>query len=240
MRLLLSIAAVFVAAACGSAGLFAQDRAARKPARLELWDLNLGTAADALPDEFADYACGTNGGPPSVPLANWREFRRCRPEPSGLREVYFRYDDELEYWAKANNFTTEIARFSGTKVYDFPVVLSGLFDEGGILVGLRMASDPRDTTRPRDEAYALRNFLAARFGRDGWQCTELLPADGEEPVGRTFIKQDCRKTVDGPANALLQTRYFRKKGQSQYDPHSQKETEGQFESAARFELTMAR
>src|SRR5262245_5226801 len=72
----------------------------QRPTRLEIWDLKLGTAAADLPDEFTDYACGTNGGPPSLAINHWRDFRRCRPEPGGLREVYFRYDDELEYWAK--------------------------------------------------------------------------------------------------------------------------------------------
>ena len=78
-------------------------RAQERPPRLEVWDLKFGTPVAQLPDEFVDLACGTNGGPPSVPLAAWSDFRRCRAEPSGLREVYFRYDDELEYWAKANN-----------------------------------------------------------------------------------------------------------------------------------------
>jgi hypothetical protein len=210
------------------------------PSRLEVWDLKLGATAQSLPDAFQDYACGTNGGPPSLPLAGWSEFRRCPPEASGLREVYFRYDDELEYWAKANDFATETARYSGTKVYDYPVVLSALFDDNGILSGLRIVSDPRDTSRDSDEAYTLRNFLSARFGRDGWACADEPPGDGEEPVSRTFIKQDCRKAVAGNELAVLQTRYFRKKGQSQYDPHSGKETENQFESMVHFELTLAK
>ena len=218
----------------------AQTQNPPAPSRAEVWDLKLGTPVAALPSGFGEYACGTNGGPPSQPLSSWVDFRRCRPEPSGLREVYFRYDDELEYWAKANELPTEIERYSGTKVYDFPVVLSALFDEGGTLAGLRIVSDPRDTTASRDEAYTLRNFLTARFGRDGWSCTDLPPAEGEEPVGRTFIKQDCRKTVDGSELAVLQTRYFRKKGQYQYDPHSSKETKGEFESTVRFELVLSK
>jgi len=32
--------------------------------------------------------------------------------------------------------------------------------------------------------------------------------------------------------------YFRKKGQSEVDPHSGRATEGQFESLVRFELTL--
>jgi hypothetical protein len=205
--------------------------------RPEVWNLNLGTPAAALPTDFDAYACGTNGGPPSVPLSGWSDFRRCRPEASGLREVYFRYDDELEYWAKANELPTEIERYSGTKVYDYPVVLSALFDADGTLRGLRIVSDPRDTTGSREEAYTLRNFLIARFGRDGWTCTDLPADDGEDPVGRTFIKQDCHKALDGPALAVLTTRYLRKKGQHQFDPYSSKETQGQFESMVRFELT---
>src|SRR5690349_4786412 len=93
------------------AGVAGTALAQQRPSRLEIWDLKLGTPVADLPDEFTDYACGTNGGPPSVALANWREYRRCRPDAVGLREVYFRYDDELEYWAKANNFATEIQKY---------------------------------------------------------------------------------------------------------------------------------
>ena len=210
--------------------------AQERPSRLELWDLALGTKAADLPDAFTDYACGTDGGPPSIPLASFADYRRCRPEPSGLREVYFRYDDELEYWAKANDFATEIEKYSGTKVYDFPVVLSGLFDESGVLKGIRVVTDPRDPSRDRDEAYLLRNFLTARFGREGWQCEDLPPEEGESPVGRTFIKQRCVKEIAGTGHAFLEARYFRKKGQSQYDPRTGRRTQGQFESVTRFEL----
>jgi len=234
---IVAAAAVWVLAAAAAAQEQSSPQTASRP---EVWDLKLGAPAAALPTDFDEYACGTDGGPPSRPLSGWRDFRQCRPEPSGLCEVYFRYDDELEYWAKANDLPTEIERYSGTKVYDFPVVLSGLFDESGALAGLRIVSDPRDTTRSRDEAYALRNFLTARYGRDGWSCTDLPADEGEEPVGRTFIKQDCRKTIDGPALAVLETRYFRKKGQHQFDPYSGKETEGQFESIVHFELTLTK
>jgi hypothetical protein len=226
------------------AGLIAWEagptNAQQRPTRGEVWDLKLGAAAGTLPDEFTDYACGTNGGPPSVPLRGWNDFKRCRPQPDGLREVYFRYDDELEYWAKANNFTTEIQKYSGTKIFDFPVVLSARFDDSGILAGIRIVSDPRDTSRDREEHYLLRNFLTARYGRDGWDCVDQPPADGETPVFRTFIKQHCRKTVEGGAVAEMQTNFFRKKGQAEIDARTGRTTEGQFESLVRFELTLAR
>ena len=214
--------------------------AQQRPSQFEIWDLKLGTPADKLPDEFTDYACGTGGGPPSIALTGWKDFRRCRPEPSGLREIYFRYDDELEYWAKANNFSTEMRKYSGTKVFDFPVVLGARFDEQGILAGIRIVSDPRDTSRDREEGYLLRNFLNARYGREGWDCVDLPPEDGETPVFRTFIKQRCKKTIEGGAIAEMQTTYLRKKGQAEIDPQSGRQTEGQFESMLRFELTAAR
>jgi hypothetical protein len=223
------LAAALLLAAGASA---AQERAPR----LEVWDLRLGTRVDQLPDEFVDHACGTHGGPPSVPLNGWNEFRRCRPEPSGLREVYFRYDDELEYWAKANNLADQMEQYSGTKTYGFPVVVSGLIDAEGLLSGIRIVSDPRDTSQNRDEAYLLRNFLTARFGRDNWQCQDVALQDGETPVDGVFVKQNCRKQIDDKTTATLATRYLRKPGQSRFDPHSGRETAGQFESSASFEL----
>ena len=226
---------------CG-AGLLAPGSSAVaqvRPNRAEVWDLALGSAAEALPEAFNDYACGTNGGPPSTPLKNFRDFRRCRPEQSGLREVYFRYDDELEYWAKANDLPMEVEKYSGTKAYGFPVVVSALFSDRGTLSGLRIVSDPRDTSRSREDAYSLRNFLTARFGRDGWDCQELAREEGEEPVGRTFIKERCRKAADGGRMFDLTTHYFRKRGQRQFDVRTDRETEGQFESLVRFEWTLA-
>ena len=226
--------AIGLALLAGAAG------AQQRPTRIEIWDLKLGTPVADLPDEFTDYACGTGGGPPSVAITGWKDFRRCRPEPNGLREVYFRYDDELEYWAKANNFSTEIRKYSGTKVFDFPVVLSARFDDAGTLAGIRIVSDPRDTSRDREEAYLLRNFLTARYGREGWDCSDLTAEDGETPVFRTFIKQRCRRTVEGGAIAELATNYLRKKGQAEIDPQTGRQTEGQFESLVRFELTLPR
>jgi len=218
----------------------AAGAAQRPPARADLWDLKLGTRAESLPDAYIDYACGTNGGPPSLPLRGWRDFRRCAAEPSGLREVYFRYDDELEYWAKAHDYSTEIEMFSGTKIFGYPVVVSALFDADGVLAGIRIVSDPRDPSGRREEAYSLRNFLSARYGRDGWNCRQLAPDEGETPVGRTFIKEHCSKTIPDVGLAVLQTHFFRKKGQSEFDPQSGRETKDQFESLVRFELTLAR
>jgi hypothetical protein len=236
-RCVSSLLAMLLALACVSAAMSAAlAESGGRPTRLEVWDLRLGTPIDKLPDEFIDYACGTNGGPPSMPLAGWRDVTRCRPEGSGLREVYFRYDDELEYWAKANNLLTQMAQYSGTKTYGFPVTTSALIDDGGVLRGVRLVSDPRGDLQNRDEAYLLRNFLTARFGRDGWACESLPPEEGETPVDGIFVKERCSKQIDAATSASLATRHLRKAGQSRLDPRTGRETTGQFESTVRFEL----
>jgi hypothetical protein len=228
------LVAVFAASIAGPAG------ADERPTRREVWDLKLGADVAAQPDDFVDYACGTNGGPPGLPLTGWKDFRRCRPEPSGLREVYFRYDDEIEYWAKANNLEGQMEQYIGTKTYGFPITVSALIDEAGVVRGIRIVTDPRDPTGDRDEAYLLRNFLNARLGRDNWTCEDQPAADGETAVTGVFIKQRCEKQIDEATRATLVTRHLRKPGQSQYDPHSGKETTNQFESNVRFELVRAK
>src|SRR3954467_5680397 len=138
---------------CASSAFSAPgNRAGDRPTRLEVWDLQLGTQLEGLPDEFVDYACGTNGGPPATPLNGWRDIRRCRPEASGLREIYFRYDDELEYWAKARNLLAQMEQYAGTKTYGFPVTVSALIDDGGVLRGVRVVSDPLGDTADLAEA----------------------------------------------------------------------------------------
>jgi hypothetical protein len=229
------VSALFLAV-LGASAAGPSAGAEERPTRREVWDLKLGADIAGQPDDFIDYACGTNGGPPGLQLTGWKDFRRCRPDASGLREVYFRYDDEIEYWAKANNLEGQMEQYVGTKTYGFPITVSALIDEAGVVRGIRIVTDPRDPTGDRDEAYLLRNFLNARLGRDDWKCDDQPAADGETAVTGVFIKQRCEKAIDDATRALLVTRHLRKPGQSQYDPHSGKETTNQFESNVRFEL----
>lgn len=217
-------------AAVGSAN--AQD----KPAASDVWKIELNQPVAAIPTSFAEFACGSDGGPPKQPLPGFADFMSCAAEPSGLHEVYFRYDDELEYWAKANN-NPLLAATGGTKVYDLPVIMSVLIDDAGLVKGLRLVSDPRDTTSPREDARFLHPFLLARFARPGsdWTCTDLPPVDGETPVNGEFLKQDCSLTRDG-IEYELSARYLRGAGERQIDPHTGKFTEGQFTSHVHFEM----
>jgi hypothetical protein len=209
------------------------------PRRADVWSMKLGTPASELPNnDFIDYACGSNGGPPQEPLAGWSDYNKCKPEPSGLREVYFRYDDELEYWAKAHRARTLLAQYGGTKVLDFPVIVSGLFDQQGTLAGLRIVTDPRASPPERKQAYTLSNFFKARYGGEGWTCTDTPPAPGETPVGTLYINQRCTKLTKDNLRAMLETRFLRLPGQAEFSGGG-KLTVGEFESSTRLDLLRA-
>ena len=212
--------------------IWAQDR----PTRLSVWDIHIGEAASQIPDGFVNYACGTDGGPPSLRLANFTEFKKCRADGNGLHEVYFEYDDELEYWARALDLKDEIRMYAGTSAYEFPVVASVLFDHAGAARGERLVTDPRQQlSRNRNEFWILADFIRHRFGDDGWECTDLPPEEGESPAGSNFIKNHCEKTSGG-LHLVLEQRYFQKKGQQFLDPYTGKPRTEDYESATRFEM----
>jgi hypothetical protein len=218
--------------------------------RATVWDLKLGQpiSAQPSPNAFRGFACGSNGGPPRQRLTGWSDFARCGAEPSGLHEVYFEYDDELEYIARAKDLDREVARWAGTTEFAFPVIVSALFDANGVLKGIRVVTDPRpdhrdDTTdadlRRRDDAYLLGGRMASRFAIDAKRdCTALPPAEGESAVGERLIKQSC-ELEDSAHNqkVALRVNFFRKPGQSAFNPQmSTQLTQGQFESSARLEV----
>jgi hypothetical protein len=214
----------------------AQIKAEDRPTRLNVWDIRIGEPAAKIPDGFINYACGTNGGPPSLPLASFAEFKKCRPDANGLREVYFEYDDELEYRARALDRTAEIRMYAGTTAYEYPVVASVLFDDAGRVRGLRLVTDPRQHgVRGRSEFWTLANFIRQRFGDDGWTCKDVPRGEGETPVGSIFVKNHCERTANG-LHLVLEQRYLQKKGQLSVDPDTGQPRLEDFESATRFEM----
>src|SRR5262249_56907761 len=99
------------------------------------------------------------------------DFKRCATDVDGLREVYFEYDDEYEYIARAKDLPREVARWAGTTEAGFPVIVSALFDEAGVLRGIRIVTDARPehrnelievNLRKRADAYLFRGVMAAR------------------------------------------------------------------------------
>jgi hypothetical protein len=218
--------------------------------QLTIWDLKLGEpiTAQPAPSEFRGFACGSNGGAPRAPLGGWSDFRRCPPEPSGLHEVYFEYDDELEYIARARDDDLLISRFAGTHELNFSVVTSALFNDAGVLKGIRLATDARpehrnDITeadrRAREESYVFGGIMAARFNIEpARDCISQPPANGESPVGSLFIKRSCElKDEAAGRRILVRVNLYRKPGQSAYNPQLPTQlTQGQFESFASLEI----
>jgi hypothetical protein len=201
----------------------------------ELRGLKLGLEARRMSvDGWGEFACGSNGGPPRQRLLDWSEFGKCRAEESGLHEAYVRFDDESEYVGKAVDDPVTLGR-SGTRVAGHPVILSVLFDGGGILRGLRFVSDPRGDPGARRMAHLLRLAIINRYDPAGWTCVDLPAAPGETPVGGIFLKQRCEKAT-AERNLMVEARFLRKPGQSDIDPATGEYTQGQFESWTRFEL----
>ena len=234
-----AIPGALVAAALSLGSAAAQEAGAGLYAP-SAWDLVLGSHASELPSEqFIRYACGTNGGPASRPLPDWTGFGQCRPEASGLREVYFQYDNELEYISKARGLVTQVALYQYTSAYEIPIIVSGLFDEDGFLIGIRMVTDPRVPVALRERGRALSNFLMARYG-EGWTCIDLPALPGEQPYQGSQVKRRCE--LDLPAEGqhiVLEAHNYRRAGQTAIDPVNNIETAGQFESTTRFELTLS-
>src|SRR4051812_48661924 len=105
-----------IAVPLAAATLFASSALAADDGDLyapSLWDLTLGAHASDLPlEEFGGYACGTNGGPPSTPVIGWLDYAKCPKETTtGLHEVYFKYDNEPEYIARAKSMLNQISIF---------------------------------------------------------------------------------------------------------------------------------
>jgi hypothetical protein len=226
---LVALAALFIASATP-----AQPR--RDPG--EIHGLKLGLKADEMSTgTFGDLACGSNGGPARQAIDEWSEFRKCRPEPSGLYEVNVRFDDQQEYIGRAIDDPLYAQGRLGTRVAGHPVILSVLFDKEGVLRGIRMVSDPRGSIMERRMAHMLRLAIINRYEPDGWNCIDLPPAAGETPVGGgVFIKQRCEKRTT-ERDLFVEAHFLRKPGQSDINPTTGEATTGQFESWTRFELT---
>lgn len=200
-----------------------------------IWDVQLGGPVTDIPvRDLAEVACGTNGGPPSRPLDTLDDFRKCTPEEDGLREIYFSYDDEFEYRAKALELPTEAALYGGTSIAGHPVVVSVLVDDGGHIRGIRIVTDDRAEVRDRRRGAALAPTLKSRFGPN-WTCTDFEPKEGERPLAGVFVNQACENDHAEHGRLTIVARYLRKKGQRGRDPASGKLVKGAYESVTRFE-----
>lgn len=175
--------------------------AAEDPLEGDLRDLRVGMSVDQIPAEaYVDLACAGEGGAPGMGLASWAEFKQCPPDAAGLHEVTFAY---------AESPLAELGdRWEGTKVAGHPVIPSLLIDDGGVVQGIRIVTDPDARLYLKKKAFLLGIRVMGRYGRDGWTCTEAEPDDGRTPVGGIFIDRHCEK-IFHDRRLILETDLYR-------------------------------
>ena len=213
--------------------------------RPTIFDIPIAAPAAELPPpgEFGVFACGTNGGPPGAPIAGWMDYAKCPPDAAGRHEVYFEYDDEAEYVARAKS--DYVAGWTaGTAIDSFPVITSVVFDDTGRVEGLRIVTDPRPEQRhdqflhlrPRQEHYLLALYLLDRFGMTTADCRDEKPSAGQGAVLGMFVDQTCSAAI-GERSYKIESRLFRRPGETDIDPATGLPTEGAFVSETRAEIT---
>jgi hypothetical protein len=202
----------------------------------KIWDIKLGTPIAALPlDQFVDPACGTNGGPPSRVLPGFADYALCPlDKATGLHEVWFRYDDELEYVARARRSEIMIRLYQANALGGQPIITSLLIDDAGLVQGYRVVNDPRAAGGTRIEAYGLVDMFKGMVA-PGLDCTDLPPAEGERPIEGLFVKQTCETKVDGQVTRI-EARHYYKPGQFLVNPNDNRINQNEFESSARLEV----
>jgi hypothetical protein len=216
-----------------------------EPPRPTVFDLPLGVLASELPpaSEFGRIACGSNGGPPGAPTPGWAGFARCPRDKTGRHEVYFEYDDEEEYIARARS--DYVAGWNaGTAIDFFPVITSVLFDDSGRAVALRIVTDPRPEQRgdqflhlrPRQEHYLLALYLLDRFGMSASDCHDEPQTSARSPMLGMFVDESCSATTAG-RHYTIESRLYRRPGETDVDPATGMPTEGAFVSETRAEIT---
>jgi len=202
--------------------------------------LAIGLKASELPTEgYEGFACGSNGGPPFEPLTGWVDYARCKPEAgNGLHEVYVEFGTRTERLSQMfrDEFNEElwIQPYGGTRIANFPVVLSLLFDDEGVVRAFRAVTDARAEMEDRNRAYLLRFRVYGLYGNDGWDCVERPPTGGITPVGEMYVNEVCRKAVDGK-RVRVESHVFRRPGQTGVDAQGMF-MPGQFESMTRWEV----
>lgn len=237
-RVLLAAGLAFIALGSAGEAQAPGGRLALAPP-FTIWDVKLGETVTGIdPVKVGEIACGTNGGPPSLPLRSFAEYAKCKPEASGLHEVYFTHDDEEDYISLANEEEYKVLQ-GGTSIYAHPVVFSALVDGEGIARGIRIVTDERAADRERRVAVALINNLKGRYNAWGLRCEDLPPVDGQMPVGNRFTHELCTGTSPTQDKVRLEATYLRRKGQEAISRETQQVNKGYYESRTRLEVVQA-
>lgn len=205
--------------------------------------LALGLSVDAMPAGFIKFACGSNGLVPLQKLTGWKEFATCRKDEKGLHEVAVEYDNVGGHLADmfVDMFRAEgegdlwLQQYTGTKMAGHPVILSVLFDDAGIVQGVRAVTDSRARTNQRQVSNMLAVVIRNHYEPQNWTCETLPLENGQTPIGNSYIKQRCETVYRGERRMIVWRNLFRKAGQTGVTALGQV-AEGDFESSTRWEM----
>lgn len=202
-------------------------------------NLGLGLkAADIDVSEYDGFYCGSNGDAPLARVTGFVDYMKCAPNADGLHEVTVTFGTKLGREAEMfkEQYGEELwtQKYSGTRVANFPVVMSLLFDDQGISRGFRAVTDARADVDDRSRSYLLRYRVKTLYGDDGWDCTEHPQTADRTPVGEEFLDETCSKTLPGKRIYLV-GHIYRRPGETGEDSKGNF-IPGQFESETRWEV----
>jgi hypothetical protein len=169
----------------------------------DLRDFRIGMAVSALPASgYGGFACAADQ---SKKLADWGGYQTCPVSQDGTRAVSFGYDG-------GGSAGDE----SKTQVAGQPVELALLIGDDGRVTGIKIDTDPHARLYQHKKAFLFGLQIRARFGEDGWTCTQQSPTPQEQPVGGVFIHEHCEK-VTATRHFVLDRQLFRDPGKDLRD-----------------------
>ncbi len=170
----------------------------------DLREFRLGMTVDDLPRTgYTGLSCAAA---PGKELSAWQDYRQCPDDSSGRHEVRFRYDDAADPMTRVNDSR------EGTRVGGHPALISLLIGDDGRVDGLRILTDPKAPLYMHKKAFLLGLQAKARYGEEGWSCTEGQPTADEAPIGGVFLKEHCEKTTR-TRHVIVDRDLFRDPGQ---------------------------
>ncbi|AWB20041.1 hypothetical protein DA075_03070 [Methylobacterium currus] len=161
------------------------------PEIADLRDLRVGMPVSEIsPKGYGDLACREG---PARTLAGWSDWRACPADATGKRAIGFAYADG----------TTR----NGTRVAGHPARLTLLVGEEARVDGLVIETDDAVPLYLRKKGHLLGIQARGHWGDDGWTCTEGKPTGDEAPLGETFVKEECRKSLSGKSVTVTRDLY---------------------------------
>jgi hypothetical protein len=153
--------------------------AAAAPEGADLRDIRVGMRVDEIaPDGYADLIC--RDGPPRK-LSGWGEWGACPADAAGRHAIGFSYAEG----------TTR----NGTRVGGHPALLTLLVGGDARVAGLVIETDDGVPLYLRKKGHLLGMQARSHWGDEGWTCREDKAQGDETPLGDTFVKEECRKSL---------------------------------------------